>query len=172
MAELRCINCGAEYDANLTCRRAGAKYKLRGVIFRQCGDCDGRTAFELDRNIISFISSKDYPFAAPKNAPEDAKAKFEEAGLCYFAMALRATVVILRASVESALREKGVVKGSLDDKIREALKNDLIDQRVFAIAHGARLVGNESIHEAKTVDLVEVQALFGATAQIINKLYP
>lgn len=167
MAQIRCVQCQDVKDVFL--RSLHDDEILRGVILCPCG---GKTSFELKGNVLSFIASKDFPISDPKHLPNDARERFSEAKLCYFGLALRATAVMLRATVESALKEKGIIKGKLEEKIDVALKQNIISQREYTLAHGTRLVGNESIHDATIITLAEIQGLFGAVAQIMDKIFP
>ena len=170
MAQFRCIKCGSIKDVYLQAYMPFTPEidKLRGVDFCKCG---GQTAFELIGNVLTFIASKEQ-FIPPNNPPKDAAERFSEAKLCYFAQALRATAVMLRSSLELSLKEKGIAKGTLEEKIDDALAKTFISKREYTLAHATRLIGNDSIHEAENINLVEVESLFGAVTQITNKLFP
>lgn len=168
MAEFCCIKCNK--IKNVLFQNFLEGDRLRGVVFCACG---GQTVFETIEQTLSFISSREYPFSSPNpNVPQDARQKFTEAELCYFAPALRAAAIMLRASLESALTEKGIVKGTLDERIERALSDGVISKREYTLAHGTRLVGNDSVHQSSDIKTVEVQGLFGAVTQILDKLFP
>jgi hypothetical protein len=79
---------------------------------------------------------------------------------------------MLRAVVESALKEKGITNWGLEDKIKEALKRKIITEQEGTLAMGTKLIGDDSIHKASVIKLVEVQGLFGAVVQIVDKVFP
>ena len=167
MAEFLCDGC--EHTKAIEFRNYKPGDILRGVVL--CSACGEQTFFEMKGTVLSFIPGKYLIIPPSPNVPQDSREKFTEAKLCYFAAALRATAVMQRASLESALNEKGFTKGTLEERIDNALANGDIKKREYTLAHGTRLIGNESIHQAKDINPAEVQPIFGALTQILNKLF-
>jgi len=106
------------------------------------------------------------------NIPNDARQKFTEARLCFFAPAPRAAAIMLRASLESALNERDITARNLDKQVEKALEKGVIGQREYAMAHGTRLVGGEAVHKSVEIKPAEVLGIFGAVIQILDKVYP
>lgn len=164
---IKCTGCGHTKSVD------NGNYKpediFRGTIHCACGAV---TFFELNENTMTFISGK-YPFGSPHlGVPKDASDRLEEAKVCYFSGALRASAVMARSALEQGLSAKGFNKGVLEKRIEEAHDKKLIGDTEMALAHGTRLIGNNSIHEAQDIAPIEVEGVLGATIQILNKIFP
>ena len=167
MAEFPCSRCSC--IKNIGFGNYKDKDVLRGVVFCECGE---QTIFEMERNFLSFLPGKMASISHNPNIPEDARQKFTEARLCFFAPAPRAAAIMLRASLESALTERGITARTLELQIDKSLENDVIGKREYTLAHGTRLVGKEAVHKSTETKPAEVLGIFGAVIQILDKVYP
>lgn len=168
MAEFLCDGCGHTKAVEFRNYKPGDK--LRGVVL--CKGCGQQTFFEMKETILSFVPGKQLIIPPTPNVPQDSREKFMEAKLCYFSLAFRAAAVMLRASVESALAEKGYRRGRLELRIKRAKHYGVIDEQDYTLAHGSRLIGNRAIHTSSDIKPAQIQTLFGAVTEILDKLFP
>jgi ssDNA-binding Zn-finger/Zn-ribbon topoisomerase 1 len=166
MAEFRCPKCG--HVKGIYFQNYKTNDVLRGIVYCSCG---GQALFEMKEQVLSFVSEKDIFPSLNQSVPQDTQDRFMEAKLCYFAPALRATAVMQRACLELALTEKGFNKGTLEERVEDALKKGQIEKQQYLLAHGTRLVGNDAIHTSKVISPASVLAAFGALSEILNSLF-
>jgi hypothetical protein len=144
---------------------------LRCVL--TCGKCEKKTVFQLEGGYgLTYLPGKDILVELNLKAPADSQEMYEQARLCFFGAAYRAAAVMGRACLEQALVGKGFVTGKLEEKIDEAKKKGILGNREYALAHGSRLVGNDSIHEAKDITQAHLLAALAAGATVVNHLWP
>jgi hypothetical protein len=85
----------------------------------------------------------------PKGVPEEIKNEFEEAELCASVAAWRSASAMLRSVLEKTLKLNGYDKGSLKDKIDEAVKDGILTEARSRRAHeNIRVLGNDILHDA------------------------
>lgn len=84
----------------------------------------------------------------PDNVPDDIVAEYREAETCASFEAWRAASALLRSTLEKTLKANGYTKGSLEDKIDEAAKDEIITESRRKKAHeDVRVLGNDVLHE-------------------------
>ena len=169
--ELPCPKCGHAKMVGFERNQGHDNDRLRGLIKCECG---GEIIFEMKPpTTITFFPGETYMLVFPNSSvPNDAFERFSEARICFFAAAPKAATVMLRSSVESALKVKGYTTGSLNDKINKAVQKKDITKRTNIFAHGSRLLGNMVIHEDIDVSLGESQMMFEVVRKILNELFP
>jgi len=167
VAQFYCIGCGIIKSIEFQNFQKGDT--LRGVV--ACASCGGHTVFEMKEHILTFIDSKEHYAHPSDNVPEKARNRYLEASLCFMSLALRAAAIMLRSSLEIALVGKGFATGTLERRIEDAKKAEVMTDIQVSLAHGTRLVGNKAVHEKENPTFAEVLALFGAVTQIEDELY-
>lgn len=80
------------------------------------------------------------------NVPHPIDAAASEAWACYSVNQYRASVLMARAVVEAAAKEKGFENGRLVEKIDQLRNADIISKGVTEAAHEIRFIGNEMAH--------------------------
>lgn len=176
MATIMCEQCGSMRQVRLQ----GVVHNIgEGVVKKDvmratltCAKCDTRNVFELVEEAVTFRPSGAMYGALSANAPEDVTDIFLEAELCFYGLAYRAAAVMCRACVEQALTVKGISKGSLEDRIDVAQRQGILDQRVYMLSHGSRLIGNDAVHIKRVVNPGDVPAVLSTAVSIVNHVFP
>lgn len=147
--------------------RSLSPHLLRGAVF--CARCKKPTVFAMEHDALVWRPGKlDMP--GVQGAPPLAVEMLNESRLCYGVAAVRGAVAMSRAAVEQALKAKGIIKGTLEQKIDEAKGEGLLDDREVSLAHSSRLIGNEALHDAVAIDLSLVPAALSAAIAIVGSL--
>jgi len=173
MADLICDHCGDMRELAWRpqpVRSDGKTDIIRGVL--TCRNCDRKTIFGMTGNAISFYPSKNAYGQLSGGIPNSVRGTFLDAELCYYGMGFRGAVAMCRACVERALVERGITNRTLEAKIDEAKKQTILTDREYMLAHGSRLVGNEALHEAETIEPSDIPSVLSAAINIVNHLFP
>lgn len=80
------------------------------------------------------------------DVPHPVDAAASEAWACYSIAQYRASVLMARAVVEAAAKQKGFTDGALVSKIDALYKAEIIGKGVKEAAHEIRFIGNEMAH--------------------------
>lgn len=180
MAQIPCAWCGFNHRAIGQTASFSSGSPAAGVLHQDvlrcvltCGKCGAKTVFQLeDGYALSYLPGRDILLELNQSVPAEAKEMYEEARLCFFGTALRASAVMGRACLEQALVNNGYTNGTLENKIDEAKKKGDLGDREYGLAHSSRLVGNDAIHEATEVTQPYLLAALAAAATITNHLFP
>jgi hypothetical protein len=113
-------------------------------------------------------SGRDFP-----NVPQHIASAASEAYECHSVQAYRAAGSLARAVVEATARHKGITSGTLQNKIEEMERQDLIRPHIKEAAHEVRHLGNDMAHgdfiqpvtEEETAEVLELMA------EILNEVY-
>ena len=142
---------------------------VRGVFI--CAECSKRSPFELKEDTVTFRPGNQWITPLDETVPPSVQERYAEAELCMYAAAYRASAVMGRSAVELALVNVGVTKGTLENKIDNALSQGIIGQEQNSLAHGSRLIGNDAVHIGASVSPGEVPAVLSTAANIINHVF-
>ena len=168
MVQILCTNPDCRNVKRLEFQNYKPHDTLRAVIACSCGE---QIFFEMDECYLTFVSGKQIG-GLSTSIPQGTRDRFVEAKLCFFSAALRASTVMARSSVESALDAKKFTAATLDDCIEEAHNQKVLGEEEYLLAHGARLVGNRAIHKEPNIRPEHAESLLVATVQILNALFP
>jgi hypothetical protein len=80
------------------------------------------------------------------DVPEHIAAAASEAHACQSIRAYRAAVMLARSVVEATAKAKGITDGSLQKKIEEMYRQNIISEHVKEQAHEVRYLGNDMAH--------------------------
>lgn len=109
----------------------------------------------------SALLGKDFP-----DVPKDIAAAANEAHLSLGAKAVRASVMMARATIESTAKERGIQKDNLKSKIDQLAAAGHISEAMKLAAHEIRFAGNEAAHG----DLLSEPISFGDADEIVALL--
>ena len=173
MAELLCDHCGKSREINY--RRATwvsgeGSDMISGVL--TCRQCGKKTIFGMTNDAITFYPTQNAYGQLSENTPNSVRDIFSDAELCYYGMGFRGAVAMCRACVERALKERNITHGVLEGKIDEAEGTGILTRREYMLAHGSRLVGNDALHRAESVEPSDIPSVLSATSSIVSHLFP
>ena len=176
MALLRCQKCGDGITLSVSHREENRIRDIDApddklVGFVECGRCRTRNAFELKAEAITPVASA-LVTSLSASAPALVRTFYEEAQLCLFSGAARGAAVLCRAAVEEALEAKGFKDWKLEDRINSAKAAGELGDIEYSMANGSRLIGNNAIHQATTVELGLIPLMLSSAAQVVNRLFP
>jgi hypothetical protein len=137
-----------------------------------CATCDTGTGFELDKDIVTWVSGKSSYGILSSELPGTAKTLYAEADACYQTGSPDAAAAMCRASIEAALTQAGYSGKSLYEQIEAAKAKQALDDVELGLAHASRLITRDAIHRGALVQLSEVPSMLAATVRILNKLFP
>ncbi len=98
--------------------------------------------FEDDAPGIFYPSKRRLNFAVPRELRDE----FEEALTCFEAKAYRATLVMVRRTLEGTCKDQGAGKRTLAENLRELQTQGKIDGLLADWADLLRVVGNKGAH--------------------------
>ena len=173
MPYLRCSSCNHDMEVN-TGAFAGYNrpnphsnpIKLMGSA--TCRNCGAGTGFELNDNVVVYVSGKSGYGKINAGLSDKAKALYAEAELSFQNGTPNASVAMCRASLELALNDKGFTGNTLFEQIGKA-KSSLSEVEI-GLAHSSRLIARDAIHRGNLVGLSDIPSMLSATVRILNKL--
>ena len=77
----------------------------------------------------------------------------------------------VRAILEGICKDKGIIKGNLNEKIINLREKRLVSLQHESILHKLRFLGNEVLHELQTPSQEEIDAALDILEHIIESLY-
>lgn len=77
----------------------------------------------------------------------------------------------LRATVEAICLDKKIIKGSLQDKIEQLVKENLLTPSQAELLHEERYLGNAALHELETPSIQDISDGLGIVEGLINTIY-
>lgn len=80
------------------------------------------------------------------DVPEHIAGAADEAHQCFSIGAYRAVGSLVRAVVEATAKDRDITKGTLEEKIGEMKKQQLVTPHVADVAHELRIFGNDMAH--------------------------
>ncbi len=169
LAELRCAGCKKYMRIDIPHHGIEAEkanpHKVTGIAICQCGV---GTGFEIESDTTVYVSGKNSYGFVSGTFSETVKTLYAEAELSFQSGAPDASVAMCRASVETALADKGFSGRDLYERIMNA-KVVLGDVEV-GLAHASRLITREAIHRGELVPLSDIPSMLSATVRVLNKL--
>lgn len=171
MARLLCSSCKALMEINVPQWPGGhatAYDPIKVIGSAICRQCHAGTGFEIEANVLTYVSGKNSYGSLNKNLSELVKSFYTEAELCFQSGAPNASTAMCRASIELALTEKGIQGNNLFELINNA-KNVLSDVEI-GLAHASRLITRDVIHRGELISLADVPSILSATIRILNRL--
>jgi hypothetical protein len=172
MAEVLCDHCGSSRMLNyISGRRSGeGEDSIYGVL--TCRKCGKKTIFGMTFDAISFYPSKVAYGTLSVNTPQDVRDMFIDAELCFYGMGFRGAVSVSRACIEAGLSHKGIIQGTLEQRIDEAKSSNILSDTEYMLAHGSRLAGNAALHKSTIITPSDIPAVLSAVVSIVNHLFP
>ena len=175
MPHLQCAACNHAMEINIgeitsynKPNSASAPEKLIGSAI--CRNCSAGTGFELENNVVVYVSGKSAYGSPNEQIPIEAKVLYAEAELCFQSGAPNSSVAMCRASIEIALDKAEITGKDLYEMIGKAKTKNVLDDIEVSMAHGSRLVTRGAIHRGELVQLSDVPSMLSATVRILNKL--
>lgn len=158
MGCFRCDGCGA-LNIAIAKGRPGAEGPLKWLAARKNVEWQPQPAAE----------QPDWDF--PDVPAQIAEAASEAYACWYHADAYRAAVIMARAVIEAAAKDKGILKGSLFEKI-DAM-SDMIRPHVRQGAHEVRLLGNDMAHGdlADDVSAEDAELVLRLMSEVLDDVY-
>ncbi len=170
MPDLPCSNCGMRMIVNIGEPHDQPSKPARLIGSAFCRKCNNATGFELQDNMISYISGKHSYGSIDPKVPEIARVLYAEAEMCSRSAAPNAVAAMCRAAIETALTKAGFNGDNLKQQINRAAAAGTLDQDDMTLAHGSRLLTNAAIHNAELILLSHVPSMLAATVRVLNKL--
>jgi hypothetical protein len=112
---------------------------------------------------------KDFP-----DVPEHLATTASEAHICLGAGSPRGAVALARAVVESIARDKGITKGTPQQKIDELYKKNYISDDMKEAAHEIRFAGNAAAHSdvvAEQLSIEDADEIVSLMDNILEHVY-
>lgn len=178
MADIQCVHCGQAREIEndfegYRFQSPGGTILLRQDIIRatlRCGSCQKSTVFAMTGNAVSFHAGRLFESDVDENVDDDVKEMFTEALLCFYGQGFRGTVAVCRAAVEQALDNKNVTGRDLFGKIEGAKEHGLLGDVQFSQAHGARIAGNEALHQMGAISQAEGMLALTSCVGLLNHI--
>lgn len=167
MPSLLCTSCKAKMEIEIPLHgQTHDPIKVIGsAICRLCGT---GTGFEIESNVVTYVSGAKSYGAIDTSLPEIVKTFYAEAELCFQSGSPNASASMCRASIEAALTEKGVSGRDLFQQINSA--KEILGEIEVGLAHASRLITRDAIHRGELISLADVPSMLSATVRILNKL--
>ena len=107
------------------------------------------------------------------DVPEEISEAASEAWVCHVAGAHRGAVMVARAVVEGTAKAKDITRGTLEAKIDEMAKQDLIRKVVAEQAHEIRHLGNSTAHGdlGDSVTSEDAEEVLNLMAEVLNEVW-
>lgn len=102
--------------------------------------------------------------------PTEVRSTFSEAASAFYGGAPRAALAMARAALEELLESLGYKQNDLAGKIRAAKSAKLLDERHVMLADGARLLGNNALHDGDSVSQAEAQSALSAATLLLTAI--
>lgn len=162
MADKNSIYCQKCKGYSSLTERAGYNKQFSGIYGRtftyrysvsECNSCSQHfLVIRDDDNSIESIYPRTLPGSVNDLIPEDIKADFEEALLCYSVSAYRGAAALARRTVQLICLDKGADKSKkLYQQIDELFSNGVITKDIQEWAHEVRFLGNDAAHPNKDI---------------------
>ena len=178
MADIQCAHCGQA--RSIMNGFTGHKFQAQGAnaLVRQdliratlrCGRCEMSTVFEMTGSAVSFHAGQLFESDLDRNVDDDVREMFLEALSCFYGQGFRGTVAMCRAAVEQALDNKNVNGRDLFKRIEGAKEHGLLGDVQVSQAHGARLSGNEALHQMGAVSQSQGMLALTSCVDLINHI--
>ncbi len=169
MPGLLCTSCSCKAKMEIEIPQHGQTYDpIRVIGSAICRQCGTGTGFEIESNIITYVSGAKSYGALNTTLSEIVKTLYAEAELCFQSGSPNASAAMCRAGIEAALTEKGVSGRDLFQQINNA--KDILDEIEVGLAHASRLITRDAIHRGELISLADVPSMLSATVRILNKL--
>jgi hypothetical protein len=120
------------------------------VVCESCGDVQFHSALDIDDDeppVRVWPPTRQLAWTVP----DDVRADWREAVVCYEARAYAATVVMVRRMLEGVCREKGVAATNLNRMLDRMRADGHIDGSLAEWGHMLREVGNTGAHHGGRV---------------------
>lgn len=143
---------------------------LRLSTVRKMPASGGSTRFSYSTISLDQVWPEVTPRVLPPEAPDVVREVFAEAALAEAAGAFRLAGIGYRATVEQIVKEQGAPGKNLYERIT-ALSTKGVPQGVVGAFHEARLVGNDSAHDAVAYSADELADIAGLIAETVLVLY-
>lgn len=172
MANLVCDHCGdvLELSYRITSRfPTDTGDIITGVL--TCTRCQQKTIFGMKDDAVNFYPGKAVYGQLDEWVPAMVREFFVDAEMCFFGTGFRGAVAMSRACVEEGLEQKGYSGKQLELLINDAHEAGALDPTNYMLAHGSRLVGNEALHKASSIQPSNVPAVLSAAVSICNYLF-
>ena len=134
-----------------------------------CRNCNTATGFELEDNVVVYVSGKSGYGSLNNKLSDIVKSLYAEAELCFQMGAANASVAMCRASIEIALEQIGFKDNTLFEQIESAKSAGVLNDIEVSLAHGSRLITREAIHRGNLVVLSNIPSMLSGTVSILNK---
>ncbi|MBI2852196.1 MAG: hypothetical protein HYX84_03720 [Chloroflexi bacterium] len=168
MAYLLCSSCKARMQIEIPAVGNGVYDPIRVIGSAICRQCKAGTGFEIENNVITYVSGAKSYGILNGALSETVKTLYAEAELSFQSGASNASTSMCRASIESALTEKEIQGNNLFEQINNAKK--ILSDVEIGLAHACRLITTGAIHRGELIALADVPAILSATVRILNKL--
>lgn len=152
---------------------------IRYRLFR-CAGCGrgGMAKIHVDNRgsttLESFLPTSIEQLLLPETSvPQGIRNEFREAEQCFSVGAYRAASALFRSTLEKTLRANGYLKGSLHERINEAIEDGVITAtRGKRAQEDIRVLGNDVLHdEWREVSAEEVEKAHRYVQRILEDLY-
>ena len=175
MPYLPCNGCGSSLEINTGDRNTwNAPDKITNtsklIGSATCRRCGAGTGFELDNNVIAYVSGKSGYGQINAGLTNDIKMLYAEAELCFRNGTPNAAATMCRASIELTLDKAGCKGNNSFELIEDAGKKKKLDDIEVGLAHSSRLITRDAIHRGEFVSLADVPSMLSATVRILNRL--
>lgn len=176
MAQINCANEGCINGWEVMAISA-----FGGVLYGTlvCPRCQSHTVFDLRNN--GARAQPGIPGTELQHVREQqVRDAFTEAITAYYGRAYRAAACMARASIETALKLKGIIpmeKGGklvlrpmLEDYIVQAKRDGCLGNVQETTARGAQIIGNRALHEMQSVSPSQCHNALATTAELLNHI--
>lgn len=172
MANLLCTGCKKpmEIKTTLAGHRPDSSNPHRLIGSAICRDCNTATGFELEDDVIVYVSGKSDYGSLNTGLSDIVKTLYAEAELCFRSGAADASAAMCRASIEVALEQVGFKDNNLFKQIDNAKTAGVLGDVEVSLAHGSRLITRDAIHRGNLIALSDIPSMLSATVRILNKL--
>lgn len=134
-------------------------YSIKGVVKTFCNSCNEPTywlKFLNDQETLIFPHQYDYP-DAHDDLPDEIKVIYDQAGKT-MSISVGASAALSRVCLEQLLIHLGYEKGSVNDKIGEVIKDNMVSSQTAKMLDTIRHFGNTGAHTG-TINLNESEGI-------------
>lgn len=142
----------------------------------QCRNC-GKTLFVriLEGYLVQEVRPFKFSISISSKIPKEVRSDLDEAMNCFGVDCYKASVVMCRRTLESAMDMIGISGNTLAEKLQGSFRKGLMDNATYNACSGIRLFGNYGAHPKndllKQVDEFEAELVLKISSRVLSEIF-